>query len=58
MSATMRRREVVFVLFLVIGPIVGYLIGNPKGYGVLGAVLGFFLGFIGWIIMAVIPAKR
>jgi hypothetical protein len=36
----------------------GYLIGNPKGYGVLGAVLGFFLGIIGWIIVAVIPAKK
>ncbi len=50
--------EILFLLFAIIGPVVGYLIGNPKGYGILGAVLGFFLGFIGWIIMAVIPAKK
>ncbi|MFK7918087.1 MAG: hypothetical protein AB8G14_08430 [Ilumatobacter sp.] len=50
--------EILFLLFAIVGPVVGYFIGKPKGYAVLGAVLGFFLGFIGWIIMAVIPAKK
>ena len=50
--------EIALLFFAVVGPIVGYLIGNPKGYGVFGAVLGFFLGIIGWIIVALIPAKK
>jgi len=41
---------------MAIGAVVGYLIGNRKGRGVLGAVLGGLLGCIGWIIVAVIPA--
>ena len=49
----------VLILFVgVVGPVVGFLIGKPKGHGVLGAVLGCFLGLIGWIIIAVIPAKK
>lgn len=38
------------IFFLVIalaGTVVGYLIGNSKGRGVLGAVLGFSLGSSG-----------
>ena len=47
------------VLFLFIGwmifsPLVGFMIGKSRGRPVAGAVLGFFLGWIGWIIAAVI----
>jgi hypothetical protein len=45
----------VFVVILVAGPVVGYLIGNPKGLGLVGILLGFFLSWIGWIIVAVMP---
>lgn len=49
----------VFILILLIAfPVVGYLIGNSKGRPVLGTLLGFFLGVIGWIIIAVVPTKR
>lgn len=45
----------VLALFLIAGPLVGYLIGRRKGHPVLGAVLGFFLHFIGWIVIALVP---
>ncbi len=41
------------VIWLVLGPLVGYLIGKPKGREGYGLLLGFLLGFIGWIIVAV-----
>ncbi len=47
----------IFLIGLIVGPLVGYLIGKPKNLGGLGAVLGFFLGFIGWIIVAVMKPK-
>ena len=42
------------VLFLVMG-LIGWAIGESKNRGGLGFILGFFLGFIGWIIVAVLP---
>ena len=41
------------VIWLVLGPLVGYLIGRPKGREGYGLLLGLLLGFIGWIIVAV-----
>ncbi len=38
--------------------LVGYLIGDKKGRGTLGGILGFFLGVIGVIIIAVIPPAK
>ena len=52
------NNELLLLIFALLGTVVGYLIGNSKGRGLLGAGLGFFLGFIGWIIIAVIPAKK
>jgi hypothetical protein len=50
-----------FVLFLLIGAVigagVGYAIGRAKERPGLGLVLGLFLGWIGWIIIAVIPRR-
>jgi hypothetical protein len=43
---------------MIVGPLVGYLIGKNKGLGGLGAVLGFFLGIIGWIIVAVMKPRN
>jgi hypothetical protein len=45
------------VLFVTVKGGIGYLIGRGKGKGGLGFVLGLFLGFIGWIIIAVIPGE-
>lgn len=36
---------------LLIGAGVGWAIGEPKGRGAQGAILGLVLGFIGWIIV-------
>ena len=44
----------VFIGWMVISPAIGYMIGKSRGRPVVGAVLGFFLGWIGWIIAAVI----
>jgi hypothetical protein len=49
--------ELLIVLFIVSFPVVGYLIGRTKGRPVLGAVLGFFLNVVGWIIIAVVPPR-
>jgi hypothetical protein len=45
----------VFVILLIyagVGGLIGYAIGNSKGRGTEGFWLGFFLGIIGWIIVA------
>jgi hypothetical protein len=47
----------VYLLALIIGTGVGWLIGRAKRRPVLGLVLGFLLSWIGWIIVACIPAK-
>jgi len=44
----------VFVIFWLIQAGVGYWIGHGKGRPWLGLALGFFLGVIGWVIMAFI----
>ncbi len=54
---TTEANNIVFYLFvgwMILSPIVGYMIGKSRGRPVAGAVLGFFLGWIGWIIAAVI----
>jgi uncharacterized membrane protein YfcA len=38
--------------------VIGYFIGKSKGRPGAGFVLGFFLGFLGWIIAAVVPKTR
>jgi hypothetical protein len=48
----------IIVIGMIVGPLVGYFIGKPKGLGGLGAVLGFLLGFIGWIIVAVMKGNN
>ena len=40
------------LVWVVLGPLVGYAIGKPKGRDGEGVLLGFLLGFIGWIIVA------
>lgn len=37
---------------------IGYWIGEKKGRGVIGAVLGLILGIIGLVIILLIPAKH
>jgi hypothetical protein len=43
---------VVLLLWCGVGGVIGYAIGNSKGRGALGFWLGFLLGVIGWIIVA------
>jgi len=46
--------ELLFLLvFFAIGGLIGLAIGSSKGRGAAGFWLGGFLGFIGWIIVAV-----
>ena len=61
MSATLAVASSVNPGFLLvgaaIGAAIGFLIGNRKQRPVLGLCLGLFLGFIGWIIIAIVPRK-
>lgn len=43
---------VVFLISLTVGALVGRAIGAPKGRATAGFWLGLFLGFVGWIIVA------
>ena len=43
---------VLILIFLAIQTAGGYLIGRKKGRPLLGTTLGFFLGLIGWLILA------
>ena len=43
---------VVIVSWLVVNPLVGYLIGQRKNAAEVGILLGLFLGPIGWLIAA------
>ena len=47
--------EIYLLAWVAIGGGVGALIGSSKGKGGTGFVLGLLLGFIGWIIIAVLP---
>jgi hypothetical protein len=42
----------IFGIGTIIGALVGWTIGNTKGRGLDGALLGGFLGIIGWLIIA------
>jgi hypothetical protein len=42
------------LIWVIVGGGIGAAIGSPKGRGGVGFFLGLFLGFIGWIIVAVI----
>ena len=44
----------VSMLWLVVIPIMGALIGRPKGRGVLGYLLGLLLGPVGLIVVAIV----
>ncbi len=44
-----------FIIWVLCG-VAGYFIGDAKGKAGVGALLGGFLGFIGLIIIAVLPA--
>lgn len=47
-----------FVFWVVIGGLVGVLIGQSKGEGGSGCVLGALLGPIGWLILALMKGNR
>lgn len=49
---------VLIVLILIVIGFLGYQIGLRKGRPVLGACLGFVLGLIGLVIIAIIPRKQ
>ena len=38
--------------FLMICALIGYLLGRSKGLALTGAITGFFLGPLGWLIIA------
>lgn len=57
MFATMTSAGVLLA-GIVIGGGVGGIIGSFKRRTLLGFLLGFFLGCLGWIIIALIPRKR
>jgi hypothetical protein len=46
-----------WVALFAVMALVGALIGKSKGKAGLGFVLGLFLGVIGWIVIALIPAR-
>jgi len=45
----------IFILWCVIGAVVGYAIGAPRGRASEGIGLGLILGVIGWVIVALLP---
>lgn len=46
---------IIVALIIAVGPLVGFAIGHGKGRELAGILLGFFLTWIGWIIVAVLP---
>ena len=42
-------------LWLVVGGIVGAMIGSRKGRAGLGGFLGMLFGFVGWLIIVILP---
>jgi hypothetical protein len=49
---------VIYAIVWILFGYFGYLIGKPKGRETAGALLGFFLGIIGIIIVAVLPKRK
>jgi hypothetical protein len=47
-----------FLSMCALGALVGAAIGNSKGQAAAGAAWGFFLGPIGWLIIAFSPDTR
>lgn len=45
------------VIWIVMG-FIGMAIGSSKGRGGFGFLMGLLLGFIGWIIVAVMPEAK
>jgi hypothetical protein len=48
----------VYVIIWAVCGFIGWKIGDSKGRGGLGALLGIILGLIGIVIIAVIPKKK
>jgi hypothetical protein len=46
----------ILVFWSAVGAAVGFAIGNSKGRGEVGAVLGLFFGALGWIIVLLLPS--
>lgn len=44
-----------FIWLFIVNPAIGCAIGAWKGRPILGAVLGFFLAFVGWFIALILP---
>lgn len=44
-----------FLLFVVVGPLVGAPLGGVRGHWVAGFFLGVFLGPLGWLIALLLP---
>ena len=55
-SQTMAAFVLVLIFWSAVGAAVGYAIGNPRGRGEVGAVLGLFLGVLGWVIILLLPS--
>lgn len=47
-----------FVIIFAVLALVGALIGQHKGRTGFGAILGFLLGPIGWLIVALMPSNE
>jgi hypothetical protein len=48
----------VWLALALVGGAVGYAIGNNKGQGAVGFWLGLLLGFVGWIVVAVMEPSE
>ena len=46
---------VLWLAFAIVGGLIGFAIGRGKEQSAFGFLLGFFFGFIGWIIVALLP---
>ncbi len=46
------------IIWLIIGTLIGALIGQSKGRTGAGAFMGFLLGPIGWLVIALGPSRK